>query len=109
MMKDGSYIRKPKIKNVLITGASSGLGQAVAIEFARPDVKIGIHFSKNRSGAELTFRKVKEKGGYVIAQDESTSVVYGMPKAALEAGVVDIILPANLIGEYISKYGIEVK
>ncbi len=63
---------KAKI-HILITGASSGLGQAIAIEFARPESKIGIHFSKNESGAELTFQKVKEKGGepYLIQSDFS--------------------------------------
>ncbi len=50
-------------------------------------------------------KSVKGKGGYVIAQDESSSVVYGMPKAAIDAGVVDIVLPADIIGEYLSKYG----
>jgi len=80
-------------------------------EFAREYGKSLLAIILTGMGRDGTsgLKKVKEKGGYVIAQDESTSVVYGMPKAALEAGVVDIILPANLIGEYISKYGIEVR
>ena len=32
---------------------------------------------------------IKSKGGYVIAQDEESCIVYGMPQAALEEGVVD--------------------
>jgi two-component system chemotaxis response regulator CheB len=35
----------------------------------------------------------KRAGGYVIAQDEATSVVWGMPGSAVEAGFVDAILP----------------
>ncbi len=34
---------------------------------------------------------VRRAGGYVIAQDEVTSVVWGMPGSAVEAGVVDEI------------------
>jgi two-component system chemotaxis response regulator CheB len=36
---------------------------------------------------------VRQRGGSVIAQDEATCVVYGMPKAAFEAGLVDERLP----------------
>jgi two-component system, chemotaxis family, protein-glutamate methylesterase/glutaminase len=36
---------------------------------------------------------VKQKGGFVIAQDEDSCVVYGMPRAAVEEGVADAILP----------------
>ncbi len=38
-------------------------------------------------------RKIKEKGGLVIAQDEKTSTVYGMPRAVVEAGLADFVLP----------------
>jgi two-component system chemotaxis response regulator CheB len=36
---------------------------------------------------------VRRAGGYVIAQDEPTSVVWGMPGSAVEAGVVDEVCP----------------
>jgi two-component system chemotaxis response regulator CheB len=36
---------------------------------------------------------MKEAGSINIAQDEKTSVVYGMPKAAYETGCVDYVLP----------------
>jgi two-component system chemotaxis response regulator CheB len=38
-------------------------------------------------------RAVHAAGGLVIAQDESTSVVYGMPREAARAGVVSVVLP----------------
>ncbi len=34
-------------------------------------------------------RKLKERGGYVIGQNEATCVVYGMPRAAAKEGLVD--------------------
>lgn len=40
---------------------------------------------------------VKRAGGLVLAQDEPTSVVYGMPGSAVAAGVVDQILPVDKI------------
>jgi two-component system chemotaxis response regulator CheB len=42
---------------------------------------------------------VKYYGGKVIAEHESTCVVYGMPKAVVEEGYADYILPADKIAE----------
>jgi len=53
-----------------------------------------------RDGAEGV-RAVKAKGGFTIAQDEATSVIYGMPKAAYETGCIDMVLPDNDILEEI--------
>ncbi|MEA3639093.1 MAG: chemotaxis response regulator protein-glutamate methylesterase [Lamprobacter sp.] len=44
-------------------------------------------------------RELKRDGCFVIAQDEATCVVYGMPKIAVEAGVVDRVLPLDAIAE----------
>jgi two-component system, chemotaxis family, protein-glutamate methylesterase/glutaminase len=41
---------------------------------------------------------VKRRGGCVIAQDEETSVVFGMPGAAIGAGVADAVLALDAIG-----------
>ena len=40
---------------------------------------------------------------YVIAQDEATSVVYGMPKMVARAGLTDEILPVTEIADTITK------
>ena len=45
--------------------------------------------------------EIKKNGGIVIAQNEKTSVVYGMPKAAVERGCVDVVLPLEEIPGYI--------
>lgn len=45
-----------------------------------------------RDGAEGMAR-IKERQGQTIAEDESTCVVYGMPRAAAEAGAADHVLP----------------
>jgi len=36
---------------------------------------------------------IKEKGGYTIAESESTAVVFGMPHEAIKTGKVDRVLP----------------
>jgi two-component system chemotaxis response regulator CheB len=47
---------------------------------------------------------LKSKGGVTIAQDEATSTIYGMPKACVEGGVADEVLPLGQIGFEISKF-----
>jgi len=37
--------------------------------------------------------QMKQSGAYTIAQNESTCVVFGMPKEAIQAGAVDVVLP----------------
>ncbi|GHV68036.1 chemotaxis response regulator protein-glutamate methylesterase [Spirochaetia bacterium] len=49
-------------------------------------------------GADGT-RYIKQAGGITIAQDESSSMVYGMPRAAAETGCVDLTLPLDAIAE----------
>ncbi len=44
---------------------------------------------------------VREVGGHVLAQDEATSVVWGMPGAAVQAGTVDLVLPLRQLAEEI--------
>jgi len=38
-------------------------------------------------------RVLKDAGGFVVGQDEASSVVYGMPRAAAVAGLVDRVVP----------------
>ena len=40
-------------------------------------------------------KNIKKHGGYSIAQNEETSVVYGMPKAVVDAGLVDEVRPLD--------------
>ncbi len=51
-------------------------------------------------GAE-GIKLIKEKKGKIIAEDKSSCIVYGMPKAAAETGVVDKVVPLSEIGEWI--------
>jgi two-component system chemotaxis response regulator CheB len=52
-----------------------------------------------RDGARI----VREAGGQVIAQDQASSVVWGMPGAVAEAGLADQILPLKDIGPELAR------
>jgi two-component system chemotaxis response regulator CheB len=49
-------------------------------------------------------RDVVSAGGMVVAQDEQTSVVWGMPGAAAHAGICSAVLPVGGIAAYIKKF-----
>jgi len=56
-----------------------------------------------RDGA-TGLKHMKDAGAMTIAQDEATCIVYGMPKAAVEMGAVDKILPLQDIpGELVKQ------
>jgi len=48
--------------------------------------------------------KIKEAGGYTVAQDEKTSIVWGMPKAAIDLNAAKEILPLDKIPEKIVNF-----
>jgi two-component system chemotaxis response regulator CheB len=44
---------------------------------------------------------IRRAGGFTIAQDESTSVIYGMPREAVSLGGAQAVLPLDEIGPQI--------
>ena len=49
-------------------------------------------------------RELKAKNAYVIAQDEPSSVVWGMPGAVVKAGLADVVLPLdNVVAEILKQ------
>jgi two-component system chemotaxis response regulator CheB len=47
-------------------------------------------------------RAIRAAGGNVIAESEETAVVYGMPGAAVRAGVATDVMPLPAIGDYLA-------
>ncbi|HIJ95206.1 MAG TPA: chemotaxis response regulator protein-glutamate methylesterase [Desulfuromonadales bacterium] len=47
---------------------------------------------------------LKQSGGVTIVQDEASSTIYGMPKACVEGGLADEVLPLGQIGFEIAKF-----
>lgn len=59
--------------------------------------KVGVILTGMGSDGTKGIVKMKNSGSYNIAQDESTSVVYGMPKSAIASNCIDEILPLDKI------------
>lgn len=90
-------------KNVLVTGASAGIGEAIAVRFAQEGASVAINYSRNDAGAAATAAQVRSahaEGGYGDAtvlshkadvSDESS--VLGMFEAVLgEWGRLDVLI-----------------
>lgn len=50
------------MKSAIVTGSSSGIGAATAVELAARGYAVGITYSENRGGAEETAQRVKSEG-----------------------------------------------
>jgi two-component system, chemotaxis family, protein-glutamate methylesterase/glutaminase len=92
LVKDGKYIYRPSVDLLMSTTAtvfeSSGAGVILT--------------GMGNDGLE-GMKELKGKGGYIIAQNEETCVVYGMPKAVVSAKLADAVLPIEKIPEEIVK------
>ncbi len=84
-----------KGKSVLVTGASSGIGQATAELFGKQGCFVGVHYFKTKDGARQTLEKVKTAGdgmllcGDLRDQKQATEVV---EKFAEKTGGIDILV-----------------
>jgi two-component system chemotaxis response regulator CheB len=70
--------------------------------FARP-LTLSVVLTGMGGDAAKGVKAVKAAGGYVIAQDEATSVIFGMPAEAIKTGAVDEVLGLDEIGAAIEK------
>ena len=53
-------------KSVLVTGAGSGIGAAVAQSFGAAGARVAVHYSRNREGAEAVASTIRQAGGQAI-------------------------------------------
>lgn len=61
-------------KNILVTGASSGIGSAIAVVCAERGATVLINFRNNRDGAEQTLREVNKHANGFLFQADITKV-----------------------------------
>lgn len=65
----------------------------VSVAEAFPGRSLGVILTGMGHDGRDGMRLIKEKGGKTLAQDEATCTIYGMPKAVIEAGLVDKVAP----------------
>jgi two-component system, chemotaxis family, protein-glutamate methylesterase/glutaminase len=63
---------------------------------------IGIILSGMGNDGTLGVKAICEKGGFTIAQDEETSTIFGMARAAVESGYIHKVLTIDQVAHYIN-------
>jgi two-component system chemotaxis response regulator CheB len=92
---DGSLSLSQAEREHFVRPAAEVLFQTVAESYG--ERAIAVVLTGGDSDGVQGVQTIKEKGGLVIAQDQETSQVFGMPSAAINTGCVDWILPINKI------------
>ena len=94
--KTGRLMLQPRNPDELFHPSCDRLLQSVGKAFGA--YSIGVILTGMGDDGVQGICCIREQGGYTIAQDEATSVVFGMPKVAIERGGIDRVSPINEIG-----------
>lgn len=93
-----------KNKTVLITGGSSGIGEATALLFAKNGANVVITYRKNKTGAEKVKKEIEKFGvealiikADLISEKQAKKVI---EKTIKEFGKIDVLV--NNAGRYIN-------
>ena len=114
-VKIGTALLAPGDYHMLIKNGKVKLSQGPKVHNVRPaidktigsvvknykDSIVGILLTGMGKDGAKGMKLIKEFGGQTIAQDEKTSVVYGMPKVAYEMGAIDKVSPVYNIPQEI--------
>ncbi|MFA5993571.1 MAG: CheB methylesterase domain-containing protein [Parcubacteria group bacterium] len=100
------FITSPSNESRLIdahglTHPSINMGFTSVAECFGPDT-IGVILTGMGDDGTIGAKAIKQVSGRVIAQDEASSVVFGMPRAVQIAGFADEVLPLDKIAHRLS-------
>lgn len=105
----GRVVLAPSGRHLVVGDGCVHLSDAPPVDTFKPSVtplflSAARHYGRRCCGVLLTgmgrdgaegLKAIRDAGGTTIAQDEATSAVFGMPKAAIELGAVDRVLPLD--------------
>lgn len=77
-------------KSVLVTGAGSGIGAAVAQSFGAAGARVAVHYARNRDGAEAVAASIRQAGGQAIT---------------LAGDLLDRSVPDQLVAQTVAAFG----
>jgi two-component system chemotaxis response regulator CheB len=110
-LRPGRVLVAPSGRHLLVADGVARLSDAPPVDTFKPSVT-PLFLSAARSygaracGVILTgmgrdgadgLKAIRDAGGPTLAQDEATSAVFGMPRAAIDLGAVDRVLPLDEI------------
>ncbi len=118
ILRAGTAYMAPALKHLRLAGNSRiSLNQDAKVNCCCPSVDVAMKSLVSNSpgglvGVVLTglgrdgaagIEHIKDLGGTTFAQDERSSVIFGMPKSAIATGKVDHVLPPEKICEMLTK------
>jgi glucose 1-dehydrogenase len=77
-------------KAAVVTGASSGIGRAIALAFGREGAAVAVNYARDAEGADSTVKEIEEGGGKAVA---------------LQADVSNVDDVKNLVGRAVAEFG----
>jgi two-component system chemotaxis response regulator CheB len=109
----GRVVMAPPDRHLVVSGGALRLTTSPSRHSCRPSVdalfeSIAREYGAAGAGCLLTgmgrdgaagLLEIKQSGGFTLAQDEATSVVYGMPREAVLLGAASRVLPLGEIGD----------
>ena len=113
----GTVYLAPPEKHLLIENLNLKFSLSPPVNFCRPSIDvlfksaadnqqfktIGVLLTGMGQDGAYGLKDLKNSGGYTIAQDKSTSIVFGMPKKAIEIGAATSVLSSHQIPDEIIK------
>jgi two-component system chemotaxis response regulator CheB len=102
LRREGDTIRLPSSPKTIFMPSVNVTMESVLDTYGGKNVVGVLMTGMGDDGADAMV-KIRKAGGITIAEDESTAVVFGMPREAIERGGAEIVVPSYKIADAIIK------